>query len=266
MSEITSPSPRRVGVRRVGNVSVVSLADPQRRNVLAPDMVEQLADAFEAAESDPEIRCIVLVGEGPAFCAGAELAVLEASASGDYSGIEDVYRGFLRVLASPLPTIAVVNGPAVGAGLNLALACDLRLATSEAVFDSRFLRLGLIPGGGHTWLLERSVGRETATAMAVFGVRLGANEAKSAGLVHETYESVEQATSAAVDMGARLRDASPEFVRALTHLARSAPTLPSHAAAMDLERYTQRWSTTRPHFLEGVRRMRSAVERAASPG
>ena len=266
MSEITSTPPRRVGARRVGSITIVTMEDPARRNVLAPDMVEQLTAAFAAAESDGETRCVVLVGEGSAFCAGAELAVLEASASGDFSGIEDVYRGFLRVLASSLPTIAVVNGPAVGAGLNLALACDLRLATRDAVFDSRFMRLGLIPGGGHTWLLERSVGRETATAMAVFGVRLSADEARSAGLVHETFGSVDEATSAAVDMGARLDAASPDFVRALTHLTRTAPTLPTHDAALDLERYAQRWSTTRPDFLEGVRRMRAAVESPPTRG
>jgi enoyl-CoA hydratase len=236
------------------------MTDPARRNVLAPDMVEQLVAAFDAAESDGETRCVVLVGEGPAFCAGAELAVLEASASGDFSGIEDVYRGFLRVLASPLPTIAVVNGPAVGAGLNLALACDLRLATPEAVFDSRFMKLRLIPGGGHTWLLERSVGRETATAMVVFGLRLSAADAVSAGLVWSIHDSLDEATTAAITLGAGLENVGADFVSALAQLTRTAPTLPTHAAALDLERYTQRWSTSRPEFLDGVRRMRNAVE------
>jgi len=255
----------RVEVHRDGGVAIVTMRDPARRNVLAPEMVEQLVAAYDVAESDSETCCVVLAAEGSAFCAGAELSVLEASASGDFSGIEDVYRGFLRVLESPLPTIAVVNGPAVGAGLNLALACDLRLAGPDAVFDSRFMRLRLIPGGGHTWLLERSVGREMATAMAVFGARLSAEEAERAGLVFKTYASAEAATAEAMRLASGLAAAGRGFARALAQVARTAPTLPTHPAALDLERYTQRWSTTQPEFLAGVRRMREAVERASAP-
>ena len=264
MEESSSDPTRRVEVRLDRGVAIVAMRDAAHRNVLTPEMVEQLVAAFDDAESDGETCCVVLVAEGPAFCAGAELGVLEASASGDFSGIEAVYRGFLRVLESPLPTIAVVNGPAVGAGLNLALACDLRLAGPDAMFDSRFLRLRLIPGGGHMWLLERSVGREMATAMAVFGARLSAQEAERASLVYKAYESAEAATADAVQLASGLAASGPGFARALTQVARTSPTLPTHASALDLERYTQRWSTTQPEFLAGVRRMREAVERATA--
>ena len=81
-----------------------------------------------------------------------------------------IYEGFLRVLRSPLPTIAAVNGPAVGAGMNLALACDVRLAGASARFDTRFVKIGLHPGGGHVWMLERAVGPQAAAAMVLFGV------------------------------------------------------------------------------------------------
>ena len=191
--------------------------------------------------------------------------MLEASASGDFSGIEDVYRGFLRVLESPLPTIAVVNGPAVGAGLNLALACDLRVATPDAMFDSRFMRLRLIPGGGHTWLLERSVGREVATAMAVFeGSGSWLRKPSGQAWCGRPTSRLERRPPPRGEPATGLTAAGPGFVRALTHVARTAPTLPSHATALDLERYTQRWSTTQPEFLEGVRRMRDAVEGATA--
>jgi enoyl-CoA hydratase len=264
MTQTSSSPGRRVGLHRDGAVTIVTMQDPTRRNVLTPGMVEGLVAAFDDLESDGETCCVVLVAEGPAFCAGAELGVLEASASGDFSGIEDVYRGFLRVLESPLPTIAVVNGPAVGAGLNLALACDLRLAGPDALFDSRFMRLRLIPGGGHSWLLERSVGREVAAAMVLFGARLSAEEAERAGLVWKTYESAEAATADAVKLASGLAAAGPGFARTLTQIARTAPTLPTHASALELERYTQRWSTTQPEFLAGVRRMREAVESAST--
>ena len=254
-----------VVVAEHGAVTVVTMRDEARRNVLSPQMVAALVAAFDHAESDGHTRCLVLVGKGAAFSAGAELSVLEASASGDFSGIEDVYRGFLRALSSRLPTIAVVNGSAVGAGLNLALACDLRLATTDAAFDSRFMTLGLIPGGGHTWLLERSVGRETATAMVLFGQRLDAAQAMAAGLVWDVFDSVDQATAAAVTLGSRLEQLEGDFVGALSHLCRTAPALSSHGEALDLERYMQRWSTSRPGFLSGVRRMREAVEARSLP-
>lgn len=265
MTKTNTPTALRVGVRRDRGVAIVTMQDPARRNVLAPDMVEQLSAAFDAVEADGETHCVLLVGEGPAFCAGAELAVLEASASGDFSGIENVYRGFLRVIESPLPTIAVINGPAVGAGLNLALACDLRLAAPSAVFDSRFMRLRLVPGGGHTWLLERSVGREVAAAMVLFGARLTAEEAEAAGLVWKTYESAAAATTAAVELASGMHGAGTDFISTLAHVCRTVPTLSSHADALDMERYTQRWSTSQPSFLAGVRRMREAVEKVAAP-
>jgi enoyl-CoA hydratase len=265
MSDPSGAAPSRVSVDHVGGVAVVTMRDAARRNVLSREMVRDLVAACDEAESDDATKCIVLVGEGSAFSAGAELSVLEASSNGDFSGIEDVYRGFLRVLSAGLPTIAVVNGPAVGAGLNLALACDLRLAVNGAVFDSRFLALGLIPGGGHTWLLERSVGRETANAMVLFGEKLDAAGALTAGLVWEVFESAEEATIAAVGLGARFEALGSDFAGALSHLCRTAPTKASHAEALDLERYMQRWSTSRPDFLVRVRRMRESVEAKKRP-
>ncbi len=265
MSGTRTADRSRVAVRTVGGVTVLTMADGEHRNVLAPQMVEDLVSAFDRAESDGRTRCVVLVGEGPSFCAGAELATLEASASGDFAGIENVYRGFLRVLASPIPVIAVVNGPAVGAGLNLALAADLRLATRSAVFDSRFMNLRLIPGGGHAWMLERSVGREISTAMVVFGEKLDAATALAAGLVWDVLDSVDDAVAAAVALGARLEGSGRDFVGALTHLCRVAPRLPSHSDALDLERYMQRWSTGRPEFLSGVSQMRLVVEGRRAP-
>ena len=249
-----------VVVRQSDGVTVVTMSDAPSRNALSPEMVEGLVSAYDRAEQDGVTRCIVLVGEGPAFCAGAALSALEVSSSGDFAGIEDVYRGFLRVLSSSLPTIAVVNGPAVGAGLNLALACDLRLATTEALFDSRFLALRLIPGGGHTWLLERAVGRETATAMVVFGEKLDAAAALTKGLVWRVFDSAAEATTSAIALAGRLARADVEFVGALTHLARTAPNHSAHADALEIERYMQRWSTSRPEFVAAVRRMRDAVE------
>lgn len=246
-------------------VALVTLDEPGRRNVLSPAMVQGIADAFDEAEAAPGIRAVVLAARGPAFCAGAELSVLEAAGHGDFSGVEDVYRGFLRVAACPLPVIAVVQGPAVGAGFNLALACDLRIASAAAQFDSRFATLRLLPGGGHTWLLEQAVGRPAATAITLFGERLDAATAHQLGLVWRVCPDDRAAREAAVAMAARLRGQDREFVTALTWTVRSAISRPGHEQAVQDERYLQRWSAAQPAFLAGVRAMRATVDRREPP-
>ncbi|GAA4079648.1 enoyl-CoA hydratase-related protein [Streptomyces shaanxiensis] len=146
-------------------VAVLRMDDPERRNVLSPRMVGDLVDAIDACERDVAVSAIVLTGTGPAFCAGAELDNLLAAAQGEEHRLREVYAGFLRVASCRLPTIAAVNGPAVGAGLNLALACDIRLASEEALFDCRFAQLGLHPG--HTWMLTRAVGHKLDPRRAI---------------------------------------------------------------------------------------------------
>ena len=136
-------------VERHGGTAVLTLNAPRRRNVLSAELVDAVGRAADGIVADPESRCIVVTGAGPAFCAGAELSTLEAAADGDFARVRVVYDGFLRILHSPLVTIAAVNGPAVGAGLNLALACDVRLAGEDALFDSRFAKLRIHPGGGN---------------------------------------------------------------------------------------------------------------------
>src|ERR1043166_4948133 len=101
----------------------------------------------------------------------------------DGSSFGAIYEGFLRVARSPLPTLAAVNGAAVGAGMNLALCCDVRIAGRSARFDTRFLQLGLHPGGGHTWMLQRAIGPQGAAAMVLFGDVLNGEAAEKCGLV-----------------------------------------------------------------------------------
>src|SRR5687768_370607 len=123
-------------------VATVTLTDPARRNALTLPMVHEVEALFDELEADPAVGAVVVTGEAPAFCAGADLSHLSSSAAGGAeAGLRAIYEGFLRISRSPLPTIAAVNGAAVGAGMNLALVCDVRLAAERARFDTRFLQL-----------------------------------------------------------------------------------------------------------------------------
>src|SRR3546814_5280827 len=147
-------------------VAVVTLNDPDKRNALNLDMVEEVSAALDAIEADESVGALVVTGEPPAFCAGADLSHLGSS---QREGLMAIYQGFLRFGQCPLPTIAAVNGAAVGAGMNLALVCDVRIAAERARFDTRFLQPGLPPGGGPTWLYRRIPGPPTVTAAVLLG-------------------------------------------------------------------------------------------------
>lgn len=247
-------------VERRGGTAVLTLNVPERRNVLSAELVAAVGRAVDDVEADPEARCIVVTGAGSAFCAGAELSTLEAAADGDFAGVRGVYDGFLRILRSPLVTIAAVNGPAVGAGLNLALACDLRLAGERALFDSRFAKLRIHPGGGNLWLLTRAVGTQRATLATVFGERWGAQAALEAGLVAAVHPTAEL-LSAAITLGRRLDGQEPDYVKRLIATVREAVSTSRHADALAAETVAQEWSTTRPAFRDGVAEMRAQVQR-----
>ncbi|MEN9595176.1 MAG: hypothetical protein RLY23_1659, partial [Actinomycetota bacterium] len=176
-----------VHVERRGRVEIVTIDDAERRNILSAELVAGIVSAVDAAEDDESVGAVVITGAGKAFCAGADLGDLAAMGSGerDPESVTSVYEGFLRVLNCSLPTVAAVNGPAVGAGFNLALACDLRIAGESARFDSRFLSIGIHPGGGHTWLLDRAVGPQAAAAIDLFGARIDGARAATIGLAWE---------------------------------------------------------------------------------
>lgn len=166
-----------VGVR--DRVGLVTVNDPDHRNAVTNRISAALRTAVEALETDSAVHAIVITGAGTAFCAGADLSALGAAAE---DGLHRLYDGFLAVADCALPTIAAVNGPAVGAGLNLALACDVRIAGPRALFETRFQKLRIHPGGGMTWMLQRAVGPEIARAALLFGKRFDAEAAVGHGL------------------------------------------------------------------------------------
>jgi len=164
-------------------VALITVNDPDRRNALTDEMSAGLRAAVERAERDSEVHAVVVTGAGKAFCAGADLSALGSAGGGAAeAGLQQIYDGFMSVGNCCLPTVAAVNGAAVGAGLNLALAADVRIAGPGALFDARFQKLGLHPGGGATWMLQRAVGPQVARAALLFGMRFDAESAVRHGL------------------------------------------------------------------------------------
>lgn len=246
---------------RHGNAVLLTLNQGDRRNVLSADLVDAVGEAYDDLEADPGVNAVVLTGAGPAFCAGAELSVLRAAADGKFDLVRKVYDGFLRVLRSPLPTIAAVNGPAVGAGFNLVLACDVRLAGKSAVFDTRFAKLRLHPGGGHAWLLARAVGEQRAMLATAFGEVWDAAQAYEAGLVVAVHEDADL-VAGALAIAQRMDGLEPAFSRRLVDTVRRALVTSTHEEALAHETEAQIWSTTQPPFLEGLAAMERKIARA----
>jgi len=240
-----------VEIERRDAVAVVSLVDRERRNALSLPMVAGIIAAFDELEGDDSIGAAVVTGEPPAFCSGADTASLGRLAGTDDAvergSIVTVYDAFLRVLRSPLPTIAAVNGPAVGAGFNLALACDLRLVGLTARFDSRFLRIGLHPGGGHLWLLERAVGPQAAAACVLFGERIDAARAIEIGLAWSRHPDAEL-LDAAVALAARAASVPKPLSGRTKASLRAVPWQPDFGAAVATELEAQTWSLAAGFF------------------
>ncbi|HVD04098.1 MAG TPA: enoyl-CoA hydratase/isomerase family protein [Candidatus Dormibacteraeota bacterium] len=171
--------------RAASGVLLLTLNRPDQRNALTRELAAELRARLDEVRSDPTVRALVITGNGSAFCAGADLGALTADAETPAHRralLSDYYRAFLDLRDLPIPTIAAVNGPAIGAGLNLALCCDLRLLAEGARLAAPFLRLGIHPGGGGTWLLTRIAGTAAAREILFLGHQLTAARAQELGL------------------------------------------------------------------------------------
>jgi enoyl-CoA hydratase len=239
-------------------VAVVTLDDPERRNALNLEMVDEIVATFDKLEADESVGAVVVTGAPPAFCAGADLGHLGGS---QREGLRSVYEGFLRVGRSPLPTLAAVNGAAVGAGMNLALVCDVRLAARRAKFDTRFLQLGLHPGGGHTWMFHRITGPQAVFATVVFGEVLNGEEAERIGLVWKCVDD-DQLLDTAREMAKRAAAAPRELVIKTKASIRDMASIDNHDAAVDRELEPQLWSVAQPAFRERLAAMQAKIKKS----
>ncbi|HEX2075397.1 MAG TPA: enoyl-CoA hydratase-related protein [Geodermatophilus sp.] len=232
-----------------GRVATVTLNAPDRRNALTPAMADDLIAAFDEVDARPEVGALVVRAVGRSFCAGGDIATLTAAGSDPaapeaYEGMGRIYDCFFRLGQVSVPTIAAVRGSAVGAGMNMLLAADLRIVAHDARLLCGFLKRGMHPGGGHFVILSRLIGREAAAAMALFGEEIDGARAVELGLA---WESVDDAAveDRALELAARAA-ADPELARvAVGNFRKETATPVSWEIATQFERPAQMWSMRR---------------------
>jgi len=179
----------RIIADHTGAIAAIRFNRPEKLNALTPEMRADLLRAFDKTEQDPEIRVIILTGQGRGFCAGGDIEYLrQLKLSGDREGfcriLDEGTEIVRRFRASAKPIIAAINGPAVGGGLILALACDLRYAAESAVLGMPFAKIGMGPDWGGTWLLTKLVGSTIALEMLLTAQPISAKKAHAVGLVN----------------------------------------------------------------------------------
>ena len=236
-------------------IAVVTLDAPGRRNALTLPMVDEITTGLAAVEADPGVGALVVTGTAPAFCAGADLSHLGES---QREGLLRIYEGFLRIGRSPLPSIAAVNGAAVGAGVNLALVCDVIVAAESSRFDTRFLQLGIHPGGGHTWMLQRRVGPQTAAAMVLFGQVLDGRQAADAGLAWSCVPDDELLPTAR-QLASASATAPRELVGRIKATMTDVRAIEDHTEAVERELDPQVWSINQPAFQEKLAALQQRI-------
>lgn len=236
-----------------GDVAVITLNRPDRFNAIDAGLAAGTVDALDKAGG--EARAVVLTGKGKAFCSGADLSQLMGdyeTGGPDLAGLlNDVFHPMVNALAnSKVPTVAAVNGVAAGAGLGIALGCDMRIMAESAFLTSSFTAIGLVPDSGTTWWLPRHVGVSKAIELTMTNKRVNAEEAWSLGLCVEVVPDGEVVVRA-VELAATLADMVPDSLVTTRRLIRDAAAL-SFGEALEAEQVEQgRLGKTSEH-REGV--------------
>lgn len=215
-----------ISVSTQNNFTVITLSRPQTYNAMNAVMAKELQEAIRLHDLDEDVRAILLTGEGKAFCSGQDLADIEDLNDVPFQKIiQEQYNPLVKYIAQmKTPIVAHVNGVAAGAGANLALLCDIILASDTASFIQAFSKIGLVPDTGGTWYLPRIVGYQNALAMMLTGDKISAEEALRLGMIYRTYPS---------------ETAKEQVMEFMSHIA-SMPTLALvHTKKLLLESYGQ---------------------------
>lgn len=215
-----------------GQTMVLTISNPENRNALGPEIYAAGIEAMNVAESSPEVRSVVITGEGSHFCAGGNLQRLQTNRQQppevQAASIESLHNWIETIRAFPKPVIAAVEGSCAGAGFSLALACDLAVAAQNSVFVMAYANVALSPDGGATWSLMRALPRATALQLLMCGDRIDAQRLQALGVINAVSQPGEALTDA-LALAARLNARAPNALASIKELANDAPEASLHA-------------------------------------
>jgi 2-(1,2-epoxy-1,2-dihydrophenyl)acetyl-CoA isomerase len=244
-------------VERDAGVVTVTLNRPQRRNAINLEMARELLALVDEVAASPEDRVVLITGAGEMFCSGGDLSQ-SGDPIGPLNGMRLVTAPAVRLHQLHKPTIAAVNGAAIGAGCNLALGCDLTVAAEDARFSEIFIRRGFSMDYGGTWLLPRLVGLQKAKELAFFGRDLNAKEAAEMGLILRAVPAtrlLEEAHELARSLAAQ-----PPAALSITKAALNRAMSTSFADAIEIEAVSQIVAAMSPEAQEAMQRFRSRAK------
>ncbi len=239
-------------VERAGGIATITMNRPEARNALDMTMRREMLAVLDELEADPTSRVVVLTGAGGHFCSGGDVKTMRQrhTAAEGRGRVEMLNRMVLRLVHYPLPTIAMVDGYAVGAGSNLALCCDLIVASDRAKFGELFCKIGLAVDGGGTWLLPRVVGMARAKELVLTGDVIDAAEAARIGLVNRVVPAAELAAATRA-LAEKIAAGPPLALRLDKQLLNRAATS-DLAAALEAEAFAQGLAIASEDHAEGV--------------
>jgi enoyl-CoA hydratase/carnithine racemase len=239
-----------------GATMVLTLSNPEHRNALGPEMYAAGVEALSVAESNPEVRTVVLTGAGSVFCAGGNLQRLlgnrQQPAQVQAQSIEGLHSWIEAIRTFPKPVIAAVEGAAAGAGFSLALACDFIVAADDAVFVMAYSNVALSPDGGASWSLSRSLPRQLVSELLMGGERIGAARLHALGIVNRVSAGGSALTDA-LALAERLNDKAPNAIASIKELIHDAADVPLN----------QQLASERDHFVRNLHHANGGIGIAA---
>jgi enoyl-CoA hydratase/carnithine racemase len=245
-----------------GGTLILTLSNPETKNTLSPEIYAAGIEALNAAENNPEIRSVVITGEGSTFCAGGNLQRLQANRRGSpevqAQSIEGLHNWMDSIRTYPKPVIAAVEGVAAGAGFSLVLACDFVVAASNSVFVMSYVNVALSPDGGGSWALARALPRALANELLMLGDRLGAERLQHLGLVNRVC-APGSALAESLRLAAQLNTRAPNALASIKELVNDAATNP-----LNLQLASERDHFVRNlHHVNGAEGMEAFLQKRA---
>jgi len=239
-----------------GQTLILTLSDPSLRNALGPEMYAAGIEALNVAETNPEVRSVIISGEGPNFCAGGNLQRLQGNRQKapevQAQSIEGLHSWIEAIRTFPKPVIAAVEGAAAGAGFSLVLMCDLVVAARDSIFVMAYSSIALSPDGGGSWSLAHALPRQLASELLLLGERIGSERLHELGLVNQVVDSG-KALDQALQLAERLNARAPNAMSSIKELLNEA----------SMHSMTAHLGQERDHFVKNLHHANAGIGIAA---